>query len=383
MATQFSGGTYVNTTFTGAVRSDIQENLRAQLVTAGWSNVAQASGQGPGKVATFTVTIASPGVITLTGHGFLGNERVILQTSGALPTGLSVNTVYFVKYVDANTFKLATTAGGADINTSGSQSGTHTLNTESMLLESATHANVTNAIRVRLKDNRGNCIQISIENPSGTRAGDNATSSSSAGNLLPAAAKTFRVIATKYQFMCFTAPTSAAREFVHAGLLYVPSFLGTISDAGFMFSNSTSDTSTSICSSIRSSTTLGALSPACQVIFNDSLFVNASGTGMGAQLGFPELIVLNPASTTGFNKSAHYRWHNDAILTGDVLLSVGLSALADEAKLRGQFFDLVYIPDNVTGDTTDTWASHNWFNITQGNAGSGTVARGGVWMATS
>lgn len=75
---------------------------------------------------TFTVTIASPGVVTRASHGFEGGERVRLSTSGALPTGLDAATDYYVVYIDANTFYLASTFGGTPINTSGSQSGTHT-----------------------------------------------------------------------------------------------------------------------------------------------------------------------------------------------------------------------------------------------------------------
>jgi microcystin-dependent protein len=80
---------------------------------------------------TFTVTIASPGVVTLNAHGFVGGERVYLTTTGALPTGLAVDTNYWVIYVDANTFRLASSQANylssTAINTSGSQSGTHTL----------------------------------------------------------------------------------------------------------------------------------------------------------------------------------------------------------------------------------------------------------------
>ncbi|MBX3498763.1 MAG: tail fiber protein [Alphaproteobacteria bacterium] len=79
---------------------------------------------------TFTITIASPGVVTSTAHGFNGGERLRLTTTGALPTGLTAGNEYFVIYVDANTFRLATSevnyAAGTAINTSGSQSGTHT-----------------------------------------------------------------------------------------------------------------------------------------------------------------------------------------------------------------------------------------------------------------
>ena len=76
----------------------------------------------------FTVTIASPGVLTLAAHGFVAGDTVLLETDGALPTGLSVDTVYYVvETVTANTFSLALTKGGTAINTSGSQSGVHYL----------------------------------------------------------------------------------------------------------------------------------------------------------------------------------------------------------------------------------------------------------------
>ncbi len=81
--------------------------------------------------STFTVTIATPAVVTNTAHGLYTGESVYLTTSGALPTGLTANTLYYVIRVDANTFNLATTRAnalaGTKINTTGSQSGTHTL----------------------------------------------------------------------------------------------------------------------------------------------------------------------------------------------------------------------------------------------------------------
>ncbi len=36
------------------------------------------------------------------------------------------------------------------------------------------------------------------------------------------------------------------------------------------------------------------------------------------------------------------------------------------------------------GDATDTFNSHNWFNITQNNTGSpGVFILGGIWVATN
>lgn len=75
-----------------------------------------------------TVTIASPGVFTDTGHGFTGGEAIQFSTTGALPTGLVVGTTYFVlaSGLTSNSYSVAATPGGAAITTSGTQSGTHT-----------------------------------------------------------------------------------------------------------------------------------------------------------------------------------------------------------------------------------------------------------------
>lgn len=82
------------------------------------------------KTATVTMTIASPCVVTWTAHGLSSGDRIQLTTSGALPTGLAASTTYWVTVIDANTFKLSSSLANAQaatfINTSGSQSGTHT-----------------------------------------------------------------------------------------------------------------------------------------------------------------------------------------------------------------------------------------------------------------
>lgn len=74
---------------------------------------------------TVTITIASPGVVSWTGHGLAADTAIILNTTGALPTGLTVGTIYYVRNPAANSFELSATVGGASINTTGSQSGTH------------------------------------------------------------------------------------------------------------------------------------------------------------------------------------------------------------------------------------------------------------------
>ncbi len=83
--------------------------------------------------ATVTMTIASPCVVTWTAHGFtVGNATTAVKftTTGALPTGITSGTTYYIKAIDANTFNVATSVdnafAGTFVNTSGSQSGVQT-----------------------------------------------------------------------------------------------------------------------------------------------------------------------------------------------------------------------------------------------------------------
>lgn len=76
--------------------------------------------------STVTITIASPGVVSWTAHGMSNGTAVKLSTTGALPTGLTAGTTYYVVNAATNTFQLSATRGGTAINTSGTQSGTHT-----------------------------------------------------------------------------------------------------------------------------------------------------------------------------------------------------------------------------------------------------------------
>jgi len=81
-----------------------------------------------------TISIASPCVITSVGHLCSDYEQVGFTTTGALPTGIVAGTTYYVKKIDADTFKIAATPGGADINTSGTQSGTQAANVRRILV---------------------------------------------------------------------------------------------------------------------------------------------------------------------------------------------------------------------------------------------------------
>lgn len=69
---------------------------------------------------------ASTNIVTASGRTFADGDLVRLTNiSGALPTGLSANTDYYVRDASGSTFKLAATAGGSAIDITGAGTGTH------------------------------------------------------------------------------------------------------------------------------------------------------------------------------------------------------------------------------------------------------------------
>lgn len=89
----------------GGSALDVKQ-AKSVCVSAAVTNSAPAAG-------TFTAANATE-IFTKSAHGFLTGLKVQVSNSGgALPTGLSGATDYFVIYVSANTFKLATSLANA------------------------------------------------------------------------------------------------------------------------------------------------------------------------------------------------------------------------------------------------------------------------------
>lgn len=123
---------------------DVDE-IRTQLILAGErDNFIRTK-----ELGTFTVTVASPGVVTKSGHALVNGDIVYLSTTGVLPTGLSAGTKYYVVGAASNTFNLSLTLGGSAINTTGSQSGTHTVTPVSANIMGIT------TYGIRIKDTTG------------------------------------------------------------------------------------------------------------------------------------------------------------------------------------------------------------------------------------
>lgn len=279
---QYAGGTNVNTTIAADTRTLIVDNLKAQLVIAGWT-----------------------------------------VTSGA---------------------------------------------SQDWLLTSATTPTANNSIQVRLYDSgSGNCAQIFLRNAAGSKI-------SRAYYLLPAASKVFKVLANKYQFFVYTAGSSAAREFVAAGVPYIPAFLqGVITgDFGWIWSNSNGDADAT-----------ARASPRTQLDGNNGGSNNASGIvnsnlydGSGSQAASIRFVF--PHSALVQNETAGYRWHDSSLIVSEPLISWGLVNTTDEALIRGQLWDAIIINDSFAGDTSITLDSKTWTAVTGSNSGSGGVSAKGT-----
>lgn len=111
-------------TFTDDVNFGIAGRLALRSLGGAVTTAQQSESLG-----TATITIATPGVVTRNAHGLAADTPIRFTTTGTLPGGVTQGTTYFVLATDlsANTFKFSTSVGGAAVETTGSQTGTHTL----------------------------------------------------------------------------------------------------------------------------------------------------------------------------------------------------------------------------------------------------------------
>jgi hypothetical protein len=362
MSIQYAGGTIVKTTFTSTTKAALQGSVISNLVTAGWS---QATGPSGGGAQTVTVTIASPGVVSLASHGLLANDSVVFATTGALPTGLTAGTRYFVKTVlTSGTFTVSTTSGGTAINTTGSQSGVQTMVGTVRMATATTAWGIT--ARVNLQDNGGSCITFSIENSNSSLAGLNTTTR---GCFLVPGATAFNIIANKYQFFVFTSISTLSRCFVCGGTPYIPTFLQSVmTECGWVGCNSVTDTDVLLRSGFRTNMfTIGNPGSNSQAIANGNLIDlgnTSSATGSLAILTFDALGAGTfPAAVTGFH------WTDASAFMIEPLVAWSNTSSTGEPLMRGQLWDAILIADTFDGDTTTTFDGHDWWAMTDGNTG--------------
>lgn len=99
-----------------ALKSDFDYNFR---ITA---NDPVTGGAAP---QTVTISVATPGVVSLAAHGFVVGNQVAFSTTGALPSPLVAGQTYYVTAdgLTANAFSVSATLGGASIATTTAGTG--------------------------------------------------------------------------------------------------------------------------------------------------------------------------------------------------------------------------------------------------------------------
>jgi hypothetical protein len=116
---------------TGSIKAGIELTSSALYVVSGNRIIKLNASGTPTLLAARTATVTfdtATDLVTWTSHGLAAGAAFVPTTTGALPTGLTPSTAYYViaSGMTANAFKVSATPGGAAVDFSGSQSGTHT-----------------------------------------------------------------------------------------------------------------------------------------------------------------------------------------------------------------------------------------------------------------
>jgi len=118
-----ANGTAVSFSTTGALPTGITAD--AAYYVYGRTSTTYRLATAKDISQTANITIDAPGVVTVNSAPANG-DLVTFSTTGALPTGLTAGTTYYVVNRTSTTFEVSATSGGSAITTSGSQSGVQT-----------------------------------------------------------------------------------------------------------------------------------------------------------------------------------------------------------------------------------------------------------------
>ena len=291
MATSLSGGTLINTTFTGATKQNVTDGVETALLAAGWTTISGS-----------------------------GTTDCVMQ-SAAVSAGFQ--------------------------------------------------------FRLRIKAST-NCTAFSIEDIDGTPAGTNSTSGG--GYILPAAAKTIRVIASRYNAFIFC-PTTSNRDFVAVGLIAPPANITTLTQAAYMMCNAISDSDSTTgrdCWRSGFGTKTSNNHPNFQILINGTLWEQSSNANIASSAGIPELLVTVPPYFQSTNISRGYRYYNDDYITWDPQFFVGANSLAAEGKVLGNVYNMTCVADTLSIDTTLTFGGYTWYVLGTVAGASGSYPKGSL-----
>ena len=134
-----ANGTAIAFTTTGALPTGLVAGTPYYVFnrTSTTYNITTTSGVSQSAVTP----IASPGIVTVSASPSNG-DVVIFSTTGALPTGITAGTQYYVINRTSTTFQISATSGGTAINFTGAQSGFQTVTGYTLIVTSGSQSGV-------------------------------------------------------------------------------------------------------------------------------------------------------------------------------------------------------------------------------------------------
>jgi hypothetical protein len=132
ISTQRNGSAVATTTSGSGIHRYIPDGVTLTKLRENY-NYIDLTVSVPGEFVTSgavcTISIASPAVISLVDHGFNVDDVIRFDSTGNLPTGLSKQSKYFVisDGLTLDEFQVSLNPGGVAVDTTGTQSGTHTV----------------------------------------------------------------------------------------------------------------------------------------------------------------------------------------------------------------------------------------------------------------
>ena len=181
-------------------------------------------------------------------------------------------------------------------------------------------------------------------------------------HLLPAASKTFRIIANRYQFFVLVAASANARDIICGGVPYVESFQ--TSYVAWCHGNALTDTDTTMRPSFRTMCSLREFAVTASNSWQVSASLHlVSPTGGPRSQGL--IVPTGQTDTAGANSDNTGRlWHNDEAFKIPARICYGVGA-ADNAVERGQLWDAVVVTQEYTNDLNPiVFDNRNWYNVT-------------------
>jgi hypothetical protein len=130
-STAIANGTPVKLTSTVSLPSPLVANTVYYVVGASGATCQLALTSGGSAInltttGSGTISIFTAATFTIAGTAYDG-QTMQFESSGTLPTGMTIGTIYYVQNYSSGSFELATTPTGQALVLTGTQTGTHTL----------------------------------------------------------------------------------------------------------------------------------------------------------------------------------------------------------------------------------------------------------------